>query len=73
MPKSSQVHSYGAGPSVRLWVPPARKGLTLRSSHAAFRLRWSDRIFEPYTRSRLAGCAFAGKMSNLLARDASDQ
>ena len=28
---------------------------------------------EPHTRSRLAGCAFAGQMSNLLARDASDK
>ena len=50
-----------------------RKGLIPRSLHAAFPLRWSDRIFEPHTRSRLADCAFAGQMSNLLARDASDK
>ena len=73
MPKSSHVHSYGAGPSVLLWVPPARKGLISRSLHAAFRLRWADWIFEPHTRSRLAVCAPAGQVSNLLARDASDK
>lgn len=50
-----------------------RKGLIPRSLHAAFQLRWSDRIFELHTRSRVAGRAFARQMSNLLARDASDE